>query len=180
MLYICMSEKGHYQNEKWADAPIYPYLPTPNGSRHILPNGCYNVDLDIKQVDGKDVVTLTKEETDTVWLMGQEDTMGWDSKFGNNYGLSKNVALYRNRDTDIVIYKMVVGSWLLSGNFVYHNNGGVLIKYSAEDVIGIRTWDPLVHHFITPDAIGYMKRENAEFESRAKNPFFAHSPRIYF
>jgi len=177
MLFVNMSEKGHYEaGAKRVNTPIYPIIPSPSGRKYTLPNGCYNVDLNIKQTEDETTVTLAKG-TDTVWILGQEDKISWHSKYDkSNCGCGKNVSLFRNMGSDIIAYEMPVDSWLLTGDIVYHNNGGILVKYSAENIIGFETWNSLMHCFILPNAISYIAQENAS----TNDPYFASKPFIHF
>jgi hypothetical protein len=185
MLYVSFSDKGHYEGDTFIQTPITPVLPMPDDkTSRILPNGCFEADLDIKYANeetNEDKVTLAKPSGDTVWILAQDSTFSWTNRYAGYYGSKKGeVSLVRPRDTDMVIVKMGAGSWFVSNNVIYHNDGGVLVKYSTESVIGWSTWDSPIHNFIDPRAVGYTSRHSAEINAAAKSPCFCDSPRIYF
>ena len=182
MLYVSFSNEGHYTTDlRFSDTPIVPVIPSPNGVPHILPNGSYEVDLDIKKVDDEDKVTLTKASEDVIWIIAQDSTFGWTNARAGCYGSKRGrVSLFRPRDTDVVVYKMEADSWFVSDKVVYHNDNGVLVKYSVDNVIGWESWEAFFHTFIDTNAIEFMTRDSADYEARVKNPNYCHSSRIYF
>lgn len=146
MLYIKMDPRGHYENDKWFDTPIIPFL-----SGKTLDNGSH--DYSVALIHGTETFVLTPPN-DTIWILTQDQVMSWTNSHNGHYGHSKgDVIAHRLRDTDIVLYEMPEGSWFVSDNTVYHNDGGVLLKFSTDTVIGWETWDSIPHCFYASDAI---------------------------
>ena len=156
MLYVMFSEKGRYSYNKYIKGAFAPVVEKENGSSMTFQNGCYDCGLDIQSDCSADneTVRVAPDDGETIYILAQDSTVGWnaDSYYGRKKG---NVQLYRLRDTDTVIYEMKPGSWFVSGEFVYRNDGGVLMKYSIDSVLGWETWDSMNHWFLKPDVIDY-------------------------
>ena len=168
MLYVNLSAEGRYVEDakgvsNWVEKPVVPEISTKDGTScyAFTMNGAYDCGLDIKvESADKCSVTLAPGEDNMVYILGQECTVGWvaDSYYGRKRG---NVRLYRLNKTDIIIYALADGSWFVSGQTVYHNDGGVLVKYNRDSVIGWETWESFMHTFLDAEVIGLLEKEKA-------------------
>ena len=156
MLYVNFSSDGRYFNADYVEGASSPVIQKKDGSTMAFANGAHDCGLEVKIDLDADIceVRLAKSNNKTVYILGQESTVSWtaDSPYGRKRG---EVHLYRLRKTDVVIYEMEPGSWFVSGNVVYHNDNGVLMKYDRGNVIGWETWESLAHWFLEEDVIDY-------------------------
>ncbi len=156
MLYVMFSKEGRYFNNHFIEGDYSPTIETEKGLPKTFRNGCFDINLNIKPDpdSGNDIIRLAPDDGKTIYIVGQDSTVDWnaDSYFGRKKG---GVMLYRPRNTDTVIYELKPTSFFVSRKVVYHNEDGVLIKYSIENVLGWDTWDSLGQWFLREDVIDY-------------------------
>ncbi len=175
MLYIKMSPLGHCLNDKWSDPPI-THLPcepvsvmlgskwsktpiVPYLSNKELGNGCYDLGL-VHEYDTQKFA-LTPGNT-TIWILSQDKITPWTNTFDIDdcyyYGRQRGgVIAHRLMGTDIVIYELPVDGWFVSDKTVYHNDGGVLLRFPVKEVIGWKTWNHINTRYYSKDAIEFHK-----------------------
>lgn len=162
MLYIKMDESGHYNHDEFFAATITPIL-----SGKLLKNGAYDYGLAIKRetacyastnlkIRSKKEEFVLDHPDKTVWILSQDSVIHWSNEHNSYYGHMKGgVIAHRLRETDVVIFQLPEDSWFVSGKTIYHNDGGVLVKYATDDIIGWETWNTIPHSFYDESAIKF-------------------------
>ena len=154
MLYIRMSTEDHSNGYEFFSTTITPVL----GDKP-LDNGCYDYSLSIQQETRNEIFKLCKDNN-SVWIISQDSVIPWGNPIAGCCGCSKGgVTIHRLYDTDIVIYELPQNSWFVSGKTVYHNDGGVLIRYKADSIIGWETWRGIPQVFHEQDALKVIVNE---------------------
>lgn len=154
MLYIRMSAEGHSNGYEFFSTTITPIL----GDKPLI-NGCYDYSLSIQQETQNEIFKLCKDNN-SVWIITQDNVIPWRNPVTGSRGCSKGgVTIHRLHDTDIVIYELPQNSWFVSDKIIYHNDGGVLIRYEADSIIGWETWRGIPQYFHKQDALEFRVNE---------------------
>lgn len=172
MLYVNFSAEGRFEDGKFTEGSFYPVLKNAKGQKIAFLNGAHDVGLSINrdpQTRNSSVIVVNRREVgDTVFILAQESTVTYVSAdhYGRKVG---NVELVRPCDSDTLIYVLKPGSWFASADAIYHNEGGVLLRYDPEMVIGWRTWRTLGISFIKND-VECVKSEEVTKIARIAEP----------